>query len=166
MSSEDPNKPYDPLSDKFGVESNIQPAASTDILASILEDPNEEIRRFREHVDADFSYARENIISTIEKASNALNKAIDVASVMQHPRAYEVVFNGIKTLTDANHALLDLSKKSKELKALEMQVPDDTPSNVTNNVFVGSMDELQKMLKGAGIETSVRDITPKKDDTK
>ncbi len=164
--SEDANTPHDPLSNSFDIESAIVPANTPlSVYESLIQDPNEEIARFREHVDADFAYARDNIINTIEKAQRALDKAIDLANASQQPRSYEVVHNFVKVVVDSNHSLLDLSKKSKELKALELIAPESGPSNVTNNLFVGSMDELQKTLKGIGIETNVKTIITDKDKT-
>ncbi len=155
-------RPYDPISDTFNVESEIvSETRSLQPVDLLTNEHEQEVRRFRENVDADFAYAHENIQATIEKAARALDKAIDLASASQSARAYEVVFNGVKVLTDANHSLLDLSKKSKELKALELLIPDEGPTNVTNNLFVGSMEELQKVLKNVGVETTSRQVPPK-----
>jgi hypothetical protein len=96
-------------------------------------------------VDDDFDYARGNLINIIEKGNEALNGILDVAGMSQHPRSYEVVSTLIKTLTDANKDLLQLSKQRKDLKGKE----DDTPQTVNNNLFVGSTADLQKMLKSA-----------------
>lgn len=158
--SEDKKKPFDPLSDAFDVESSIEPVASLPSTVDLLinPDPEAEIRRFRENVDADFSYARENIMATIEKTQMALDRAIDFAQAAQTARAYEVIGGLAKIAVENNHALMDLSKKSKELKALEMIVPDEKPQTVNNNLFVGNMEDLQKALKGVGIQTTSRDV--------
>jgi len=89
----------------------------------------------------DYEYARGNLVNIIEKGSEALDGIMDVASMSQHPRSYEVVSTLIKTLSDANKDLLDLAKKKKELEG------DTSPQTVNQNLYVGSSCELLKMLK-------------------
>ena len=64
-----------------------------------------------ETVDNDFKYARENLYNIIERGSDALNTLVDVANQSQHPRAFEVVGQLVKTLSDTNKDLLELQKK-------------------------------------------------------
>ena len=95
-----------------------------------------------ETVDNDFKYARENLYNIIERGSDALNTLVDVANQSQHPRAFEVVGQLVKTLSDTNKDLLDLQNKFKVIKK---DIPDQ-PQNVTNALFVGNTSELQKMI--------------------
>lgn len=95
--------------------------------------------------EADFDYARANLKDVIDKGNRALTGILQVASLSEHPRAYEVVSTIIKTLADANKDLLQLSKQRKDL----IGKTDNNPQTVNNNLFVGSTAELQKMLKGA-----------------
>ena len=95
-----------------------------------------------ETVDNDFKYARENLYNIIERGSDALNTLVDVANQSQHPRAFEVVGQLVKTLSDTNKDLLELQKK---VKVIKKDIPDQ-PQNVTNSLFVGNTSELQKMI--------------------
>lgn len=95
-------------------------------------------------VDADFEYARENMMEVINKGQEALFDLMDVARQSQHPRAYEVLATMMNTMVGASKDLLDLQAKKKKL--LEDD-PEATPQQVTNNLFVGSTAELQKYLK-------------------
>jgi len=95
-----------------------------------------------ETVDNDFKYARENLYNIIERGSDALNTLVDVANQSQHPRAFEVVGQLVKTLSDTNKDLLELQKK---VKVIKKDIPDQ-PQNVTNALFVGNTSELQKMI--------------------
>ena len=83
----------------------------------------------------DYEFARENLHDAIGKGSKALEELCDVANASQHPRAYEVVSTLIKTLSDANLNLLNLEKEE-----------DGGPNKVTNNLFVGSTADLQKII--------------------
>ena len=95
-----------------------------------------------ETVDNDFKYARENLYNIIERGSDALNTLVDVANQSQHPRAFEVVGQLVKTLSDTNKDLLELQKK---VKVIKKDIPDQ-PQNVTNALFVGNTSELQKII--------------------
>jgi hypothetical protein len=97
-----------------------------------------------ESIDADYEYARENLKLFIEQGKVAMENIIFLAKEGESPRAYEVVGQLIKTLSDTNKDLLDLGKKVKDLKSKK----DDTqqPQHVTNALFVGSTAELQKLI--------------------
>ncbi len=90
----------------------------------------------------DYEFARENLHDIIGKGSKALDELCDVANASQHPRAYEVVSTLIKTLSDANSNLLDIQKKKKDIEKED----DKGPNKVTNNLFVGSTADLQKIV--------------------
>ena len=102
-----------------------------------------------EQVTNDFEYARGNIINTIEKGNEALQGILDVAGMGQHPRAYEVAANLVKTMVEANKDLLDLTKKRKEIEKADNAL---NPQTVNNNLFVGSTAELLKALKSNNIK--------------
>jgi len=59
-----------------------------------------------DHVEKDFDYVRNNLYSTIEQGTLALEEIVNVAQQSQHPRAYEVVSTLINSLTNANKDLL------------------------------------------------------------
>lgn len=92
-------------------------------------------------VSDDFEYARGNMINIIEKGNEALDGILNVAGQSQQPRSYEVAATLIKTLVDAQKDLLELQKKKKDLSSEASQ------KNITNNLFVGSTAELQKLIK-------------------
>lgn len=96
-------------------------------------------------IDNDYKYARENLYGLIENGSNALNSLVEIAQASEHPRAFEVVGSLIKTLSDANKDLIEISQKVKKIK-------EETKSTTVNNnsLFVGSTAELQQLLKNNG----------------
>lgn len=101
-----------------------------------------------ETVQDDFDYARENMRQLISKGQNALDGILTIASGSEHPRAYEVAAALMKTMAETNKDLLELQKTKKVLQKEDPKAPQlDGPQNVTNNLFVGSTAELQKMLK-------------------
>ncbi len=101
------------------------------------------IEHFQE--DDDYTFARKNLRNILEKGSVALDKMIEVADLSQHPRSYEVVSTLINSLSASNKDLLELSEKKKRIEKAENKIDNN---NVTNNLFIGSTAELQKLLKG------------------
>lgn len=99
----------------------------------------------RSKIDDDFDYARGNLYQVIEQGSHALSELLEVAQASQHPRAFEVVATLVRTLSDANMTLMDLTKKKEEIKT--EKEGGKGPNTVNNNLFVGSTGDLQKLIK-------------------
>ena len=93
--------------------------------------------------DIDFETGRKNLYNLLDKGNEAIDGILGLAKEGEHPRAYEVAGQLIKTVSEVSQNLLDLQDKLKKIK----DIPDKGPKNVTNALFVGSTTELQKMLK-------------------
>ena len=102
----------------------------------------------------DYDYSRETYYELIEKGKDALENMIEVARESEHPRAYEVLSGMIKNVSDVNDRLMDLNKKQKEIDREEVKQVGST----TNNVFLGSTSDLQKLLQN---DKEIIDVTPK-----
>jgi hypothetical protein len=93
--------------------------------------------------DIDFETGRKNLYQLIDKGNEAIDGILGLAKEGEHPRAYEVAGQLIKTVSEVSQNLLDLQEKLKKIK----DVPERGPKNVTNALFVGSTTELTKLLK-------------------
>ena len=114
---------------------------------------NKDIEKFlppeEKNVDNDYKYSRDTYYELVEKGKESLELMIEVARESEHPRAFEVLSGMIKNISDVNDRLMDLNKKKKDLdKKDEIQ----KIANTTNNLFVGSTTELQKLLKKEELE--------------
>ena len=98
-----------------------------------------------DEVETDAALARKNIKSLLDKGSNAIDNLLLVAQESEHPRAYEVAANFIKTLADLNKDLLDVQKKKSDLRP--QQTTNNQSINVEKAVFVGSTAELLKQIR-------------------
>ena len=107
------------------------------------------------NVDNDYKYSRDTYYELVEKGKQSLELMIEVAIESEHPRAFEVQSGMIKNISDVNDRLIDLNKKKKDLDRKE---EIKNIANTTNNLFVGSTAELQKILKN---DTDLVDVTPK-----
>jgi hypothetical protein len=129
------NKLNNNLSEIFDVE----PIKHTEI----VEIPKNSITASDDEVDSDSALARNNIKSLLGKGETAIDNLMLVAQESEHPRAYEVLGNFIKTLSDLNKDLLDIQKKKQELKPQDIK----QSINVEKAVFVGSTAELLKQIR-------------------
>ena len=98
-----------------------------------------------EDKERDYQYARAQLLDIVDKMQESLNGAMEVAEQSDHPRAYEVVFNGAKAASEVVEKIGDLHKKMKDMETVEeTRVVNQTQ----NNVFMaGTTADLMKMLK-------------------
>lgn len=97
----------------------------------------------------DYELTRAHLHNLVMKGQEALDGILDVARSSDHPRAYEVAFQGIKNVADITDKLIDLQKKMKDID----DTPKINPTTVNNTMFVGSTSELAKILKQNTKET-------------
>jgi len=129
---------YEDLNNTFNLE-------NTEIVSTEIETNKIEVKSSDDDVKKDYEYTRGNLYSIIEKGQEALDNALELAVDGGQPRAYEVVGQLIKNVSDATDKLLDLQKKLKEIESEKIS---KGPTSVTNNaLFIGSTAELSKFLK-------------------
>ena len=134
---------FDNLDDAFNIiPKNFNGSSDTEIV---------EVDSDLDHIESDYQYSRNQLYKLIQKGQQAIDGIIDVASSSDHPRAYEVAFQGMKHVSDMTDKLIDLQKK---MKAIEEDVPQKGPSTINNTMFVGSTAELQKFLKQSKINNT------------
>jgi len=97
-----------------------------------------------DEVETDAALARKNIKSLLDKGNGAIDNLLLVAQESEHPRAYEVAANFIKTLADLNKDLLEVQKKKSDLRPTQTT---NQSINVEKAVFVGSTAELLKQIR-------------------
>ena len=80
-----------------------------------------------------------------------LGGTLDVAAESDHPRAFEVAFQGAKHMADVVDKLQDLHAKKEDLRrATSCCVWRGVNNGTVNNVYMtGSTADLLKMLKQA-----------------
>ena len=98
----------------------------------------------KEDTQTDYVQSRENFYELVEKGKKALDGAMDIARETDQPRAYEVVAQLLKNVTDTNKEIIELQKRMEDLKTNERKLGN---TNINNALFVGSTADLQKMLR-------------------
>ena len=109
---------------------------------------SEELTQEEKDAEEDFAVARENVKDILDKGTEALAGILRIAEASEHPRAYEVAANLIKTLTESNKSLLDLHEQRRQLAPVKVEEKKPEAASVTNNnVFVGTTAELLALIK-------------------
>ena len=87
----------------------------------------------KENVETDYRYARENLYNLVERGQDAIDGILELSKETEHPRAYEVAGQLIKTVGETAEKLIDLQSKLKKLEGEEQKV-----GTQHNHLYVGS----------------------------
>ena len=130
--------------DKLSEIFNVAPIEKIDVeVVDIIQKDSQK----NENIESDYQRTRNNLHELLRQGQDALNHALEVAKVSEHPRAFEVVGGLMKQVADINHQLLDLHVKHAKLENKDIERTQGS-TNVTNNtMFVGSTTELSKMIE-------------------
>jgi parvulin-like peptidyl-prolyl isomerase len=103
-------------------------------------------------VEDDYALARRTLREVITKGSSALDDALMLARSSEHPRAYEVTGQIMKTVSDVAKDLLSLQKQKQDI---DKPSKDATPQigQQNNIVFAGSTEDLLRMIKQQDVKT-------------
>ncbi len=99
-------------------------------------------------VQYDYEYSRETHRELIDQGQEALTDLLKVAKESQHPRAYEVAANMLKSLSDMTDKLMVLQEKKQSIEG-KKGGGSERPSqiNIDKAVFTGSTADLLKQIK-------------------
>lgn len=130
---------YDGIESALDVQADIVPASKP-----IPKKKPERVIDIDHDVKKDYDYTRGQLYDVIEKGQEALSGILDVANNTDHPRAYEVAGQLVKSVSDAAEKLVALQQKMQDLEE-----GPKSKQKVTNNnaLFVGSTAELSKLIK-------------------
>jgi predicted house-cleaning noncanonical NTP pyrophosphatase (MazG superfamily) len=139
------NKKFKELNDTFDIEVEAKVFSSEIEIRKDDAPSKTDIRK-------DYEYSRGTLTNLIDKGQEAIDNILELAQETDSPRAYEVVGQLIKTVTDSAEKLMDVQKKLKELEQ------EKQAQSVTNNaLFVGTTSEVLNM-----IQSELKKSAPKK----
>jgi len=96
---------------------------------------------------ADFEKSRAGVHEVMDSAGDAIEELADIAHQSQHPRAFEVLGQLLKTKLEASRELMNLQKDIRTIR--DADVPQNERAQTVNqNLFI-STNELQTMLENA-----------------
>lgn len=128
----------DPIDRALGINPMV-PDTIKDTVATIVSKLHDD------SATEDFTFARANIREILSSGTNAFSRLSDIADQSQNPRAYEVLGKLMDSMVNASEKLLEIQQKIREIDDAD-RPRDEQAKNVTNNLFVGSTAELQKVL--------------------
>ena len=114
----------DKLNEALNIAAKIADAENDQIIATTQDFQTEENTELvipqDKDPDSDFEIGRENLYKLLDKGNDAIDGILALAKEGEHPRAYEVAGQLIKTVADVSKDLLELQEKLKKIK----DVPD------------------------------------------
>ena len=98
----------------------------------------------------DYNEHRETLKDLVSQGQDALQNLLQLAKESEHPRAYEVTGQLLKTTADLTKDLIELQVT---MNKIENTKDGGKPSKVVNNaVFVGNKNDLLETLRGKNRE--------------
>lgn len=122
----------------------------------VIIDEEYEINKNKEldaDVEEDLIIAKEHIINARDIASRAMQQMLDIADQSQDHKAYGVLNDLIKTYLATSMETINLQTKKQKLIKKDTTKQDESKNVTNNNLFVGSTEELLRMISNKNNET-------------
>jgi len=107
-----------------------------------------------EEKNKDFEFVRKNLKGLTTTGKNSLKELLSLAQISEHPGAYKIIADLMKSILEVNKELLNIHKTSKEIEKLDNEIFlnenefSTGTSNINNTaIFVGSTKELLENIK-------------------
>lgn len=149
---------YSALDSKFGTDpTQITQVPTAPVVQAQPKNAGPEL------IDDDFDQARAALKDMVRKGQDAVNDIMGIARQSDHPRAFEVTGQLIKTVAETAKDLLALQKQRKDLVAPQSEEAVKQIGTQNNIVFTGSTNDLLDMLKQ---DEKIIDAEPNSSNTK
>ena len=123
-------------------EESTEIVSSKDIRNEVVKNKKEIKDLTKPDAEQDYKKIRKNLYGLLGDGQNAIDGILKVATEGDSPRAYEVVAQLLKTVSEINKDLMDLHKQVKEVNKEE----NVYNNNTTNAIYVGSTSDLQDLI--------------------
>jgi hypothetical protein len=108
-------------------------------------------------IQDDYEFSRKTYKDLVDKSNSAIEGMMELALQSEHPRAFEVLSIMLKNTSDMTDKLMALQKQKKEIKKKEKEEAIAVTGVTNNNLFLGSVTDLQKHLITQLSEKNVTD---------
>jgi hypothetical protein len=95
----------------------------------------------------DYNHVREVLKRMIDNGESAMEYLKSIAESSEHPRAFEVYSQLMRSVTEASVNLYDLQEKTRKTKQMDNPVNHNSNITVDKAVFVGTSTDLLKQIK-------------------
>lgn len=103
-----------------------------------------------EEQDDDFQLARKTLRNLITKNDEVIQDLIHISKNSEHPRAFEVAGQLIKTQSEIAKDLMSIHKQKKDITDGDSSSKINTQNNI---VFAGSTSDLLKLISSTRAKT-------------
>lgn len=138
----------DKISQVLGTATGIESPedTSTELVPTLSNEVTALIDKYQEmriNLGQDYDFARNNLRKVLEQAMALLPYAISLAREAESPRVYESTSAFIKTISDINKDLLEITERNLKQDLNTSKSAPQEQTTVTNNaIFVGTTEEL------------------------
>jgi len=132
--------------DKLSKIFDIDPMDKNEVIKANGEVLPPKSKKMEENINYDYDKTRDNLHGLLNQGQDALYNALEIAKQSEHPRAFEVVGNLIKQLSEVNAQLLELHDKKQKLDTPKGSDKNESKQVTNNAIFVGSTSELNKLI--------------------
>lgn len=132
--------------DKLSKIFDIDPMDKNEVIKANGEVLPPRSKKMEENINYDYDKTRDNLHGLLNQGQDALYNALEIAKQSEHPRAFEVVGNLIKQLSEVNAQLLELHDKKQKLDTPKGSDKNESKQVTNNAIFVGSTSELNKLI--------------------
>ena len=135
------SEPYEKISEALDT-SFVDFQVKDEIKNEIVKNKKEIKDLTKTDAEQDYNKIRKNLYGLMGTGKEAIDGILKVATEGDAPRAYEVVSQLLKTVSEINKDLMDLHKQVKEVNKEE----NVYNNNTTNAIYVGSTSDLQDLI--------------------
>ena len=132
----------------FDITSNALPAVASTAEVLSVDTTNDDLTPEERHASEDYEFSRGAIKSIAVEAQTTLNRAVEVATQTDAPRAYEVVADMVRATLEAHRELQQLHKTATETRLARQSAKQ--PAGAVNIqqgiVFSGTSEELLRLI--------------------
>lgn len=132
----------------FDITSNVPAVITTTVEALSVDTTSDDLTPEERQASEDYEFSRGAIKSIAVEAQTTLNRAVEVATQTDAPRAYEVVADMVRATLEAHRDLQQLHKTSTETRLARQSAKQ--PAGAVNIqqgiVFSGTSEELLRLI--------------------
>ncbi len=146
--------------DLDAISESLNAATKVEYPPAVIEEKSNELTafstRYKElsiNLSNDYDFARDNLKKIIAYAMEVVPSAMMLTREAESPRLFESTGSFIKTLSEINKDLLDITERNLKAVSVKKDENDNkTITNTTNNaIFMGTTDELFNQLIKANV---------------
>jgi len=125
-----------------------EPAQTAELVPVVYEKKTTELQLSNSDIQEDYEFARSNLYGLVGRSNAALDLALRISAMSEHPRALEVVAQLIRISSDVSKDLIDIHNainKSKNATSKEDN-PTGKYTQINNNFYNKEPSEISSYL--------------------